>query len=256
MRELVPIFRIRSRVTGLRILNRDEKTVAWLKIEENTLPRQRGIRSGKLDNRAVIIPVRGFTKPGTALAKRLQQQGLTPAEDDLMLSVLAMLGEKPGNYSSKLDLKLDPAMRTDQAGKVILQRLLDIMLQNEAGTRTATDTEFLHDFRVAIRRTRSALSQIKDVFPKRITDRYKSEFAWLGQMTSPSRDLDVYLLTFDDYRDSLPAARAGRHRTTAQLPSSGTRRLNTRPCSRSLDSARYRRLISGLANQFLGAAGQ
>ena len=204
MRELVPIFRIRSRVTGLRILNRDEKTVAWLKIEENTLPRQRGIRSGKLDNRAVIIPVRGFTKPGKALAKRLQQQGLTPAEDDLMLSVLAMLGEKPGNYSSKLDLKLDPAMRTDQAGKVILQRLLDIMLQNEAGTRRATDTEFLHDFRVAIRRTRSALSQIKDVFPKRITDRYKSEFAWLGQMTSPSRDLDVYLLTFDDYRDSLP----------------------------------------------------
>jgi CHAD domain-containing protein len=242
MRELIPIFRIRSRVTRLRILNRDEKTVAWLMIEENTLPRQRGIRSGKLDNRAVIIPVRGFVKPCKTLAKHLQQKGLTPAENSLMLSVLAMLGETPGSYSSKLDLTLDPAMRTDQAGKLILQRLLDIMLQNEAGTRTATDTEFLHDFRVAIRRTRSALSQIKDVFPKRIIDRYKNEFAWLGQMTSRSRDMDVYLLNFNDYRDSLPAAVRP---DIEPLRSFLIRhqKAEHKALIKALDSARYGRLI-------------
>ena len=242
MRELVPIFRIRSRVTGLRILNRDEKTVAWLKIEENNLPRQRGIRSGKLDNRAVIIPVRGFAKPGKAMAKRLQQQGLIPAEDSLMLSVLAKIGEKPGSYSSKLNLKLDPAMRADQASKIILQRLLDIMLQNEAGTRKAADTEFLHDFRVAIRRTRSALSQIKAVFPTRIIDRYKREFAWLGQMTSPSRDLDVYLLNFDDYRDSLPVAVRP---DIEPLRSFLIRhqKAENKALVKVLDSARYARLI-------------
>jgi CHAD domain-containing protein len=243
MRELTPIFRIRSRVTGLRILNKDEKTVAWLNIEENTLPRQRGIRSRVLDIRAVIIPVRGFAKPGKALAKRLQLQGLTPASNSLMQSVLATLGEKPGSYSSKLDLILDPDMRTDQAGKVILQRLLDIMLQNEAGTRTATDTEFLHDFRVAIRRTRSAFSQIKDVFPKRITDRYKGEFAWLGQMTSPTRDMDVYLLNFNDYRDSLPATVRS---DIEPLRSFLTKHRNTehKTLVKALDSARYRRLIN------------
>ena len=242
MRELIPIFRIRSRVTRLRILNRDEKTVAWLMIEVNTLPRQRGIRSGKLDNRAVIIPVRGFVKPCKTLAKHLQQKGLTPAENSLMLSVLTMLGETPGSYSSKLDLTLDPAMRTDQAGKLILQRLLDIMLQNEAGTRTATDTEFLHDFRVAIRRTRSALSQIKDVFPKRIIDRYKNEFAWLGQMTSRSRDMDVYLLNFNDYRDSLPAA----VRPDIELLRSFLirhQKTEHKALIKALDSARYGRLI-------------
>ena len=242
MRELVQKFRIRSRTNTLRILNKDEKTVARLVIEENTLPRQKGVRSGKLDNRAVIIPVRGFPKPCKALAKLLQKQGLSPAEDDLMLAVLSTFGETPGSYSSKLNLKLDPDMRADQASKLILQRLLDIMLQNEAGTRTGTDTEFLHDFRVAIRRTRSALSQIKAVFPKRTVDRYKTEFAWLGQMTSPSRDLDVYLLNFDEYRDSLPAT------SQADIEPLRTflirhQKTENKNLVKALNSARYSRLI-------------
>ena len=242
MRELVPKFRIRSRTHTLRILNKDEKTVAWLVVEESTLPRQKGVRSGKLDNRAVIIPVRGFPKPCKVLAKLLQKQGLCPAEDDLMLTVLSTMGETPGSYSTKLEVQLDPAMRADEASKLILHRLLDIMLQNEAGTRTGTDTEFLHDFRVAIRRTRSALSQIKAVFPVRIVERYKTEFAWLGQMTSPSRDLDVYLLNFDEYRDSLPAA------MQADIEPLRTflikhQKIENKNLVKALNSARYRRLI-------------
>jgi CHAD domain-containing protein len=242
MRELVPKFRIRSRTHTLRILNKDEKTVAWLVYEENTLPRQKGVRSGKLGNRAVITPVRGFPKPSRDLAKLLQKQGLSPAEDDLMLTILSTLDETPGSYSSKLNLKLDPAMRADQTSKLILHRLLDIMLQNEAGTRTGTDTEFLHDYRVAIRRTRSALSQIKAVFPKRIVDRYKTEFAWLGQMTSPSRDLDVYLLNFDEYRDSLPAAMQADIEPLRKFLIKHQKTEN-KNLVKALNSARYRRLI-------------
>ena len=242
MRELVPKFRIRSNIDTLRILNKDEKTVAYLIVEKNTLQRQKGVRPGKLDDRAIIIPVKGYPKQCEQVAKHLQEQGLTPAQDDLMLATLSTIGEIPGSYSSKLNLKLDPAMRADQASKVILQRLLDIIEQNEAGTRTGSDTEFLHDFRVAIRRTRSALTQIKSAFPKQITDRYKTEFAWLGQVTSPSRDLDVYLLNFDNYRDSLPADMQAdieplrdfliRHQ-----------KLASKALVKALDSARYRRLI-------------
>ena len=242
MRELVPKLRIRSRVNTLRILNKDEKTVAYLVIEENTLPRQKGIRSGTLDNRVAVVPVKGFPKPCMEVANLLQELGLTPAQDDLMLTALSMLGETPGSYSSRLELTLDPAMRADQASKLILHRLLDIMLQNEAGTRTGTDTEFLHDFRVAIRRTRSALTQIKRVFPKRTVDRYKAEFAWLGLMTSPSRDLDVYLLNFDDYRDRLPA-----HMQADIEPLRGFlirhQKKEHRALLKALDSARYRRLV-------------
>lgn len=250
MRELVPVARIRSKVHTLRILNKDDKTVAYLTVEENTLPRQPGKRAGKLDERVVVIPVKGYPKPSREMEKILQGLGLVRTQDDLMQAALSALGKTPGDYSSKLNLQLTPAMRADQASKQILQRILDVMLQNEAGTRTGTDTEFLHDFRVAVRRTRSALTQIKAVFPQRVVDRYKTEFAWLGQVTTPSRDLDVYLLNFDEYRDSLPA---GMQDDIEPLREFLIRHQKTEHTAllKALDSARYRRLIRNWTN-FLG----
>ncbi len=243
MRELIPVARIRSVLITLRILNKNDKTVARVVLENASLIRQKGARSGKLSARATVLPIKGFVKPCKKTIKQLAALGLTPARDARLLEALSFADVTPGSYSSKLNLKLDPAMRADQAAKVITHRLLDIMLQNEAGTRAGTDSEFLHDFRVAIRRTRSALSQIKEVFPQRIVTRYKTEFAWLGQITSPSRDLDVYLLNFDDYRASLP-----RH---AQADIEPLRDFLQRHQAiehsallKALNSPRYRRLIT------------
>ena len=66
--------------------------------------------------------------------------------------------------------------------------------------------EFLHDYRTAVRRTWSALSQIPDVFPPRTTERYKEAFALLGEQTNQLRDLDVYLLSEPEYRAMFPEA--------------------------------------------------
>ena len=79
------------------------------------------------------------------------------------------------------------------------------MRQNEAGIRADWDTEFLHDFRVAIRRTRSALSQIKGVLPVDAVEHFKDAFRELGRSTNRLRDLDVYLLEEETYRAMLPA---------------------------------------------------
>lgn len=104
----------------------------------------------------------------------------------------------------KLRISVQRDERADVATRRILHPLLDAMEANEAGLRADADSEFLHDFRVAVRRTRSALGQIKGVFPTRTTERFRREFAWLGQVTGPTRDLDVHLLQFDRYRDRLP----------------------------------------------------
>ena len=61
-------------------------------------------------------------------------------------------------------------------------------------------------FRIAIRRTRSALGQIKGVFPERAVKRFVARFAWLGTITSEPRDFDVYLLGFDGLKAELPGA--------------------------------------------------
>jgi CHAD domain-containing protein len=97
-------------------------------------------------------------------------------------------------------------MRSDDAVKVILRFLMQVIEINEANIEKDLDTEFVHDFRVAIRRTRSALSQIKYVFPSRTTDRFKKDFSFVGKLSNELRDLDVYLLNEDAYKDKLPAA--------------------------------------------------
>ncbi|MFP4061199.1 MAG: CHAD domain-containing protein [Halochromatium sp.] len=101
---------------------------------------------------------------------------------------------------------LDPAQRADLATKRILRRLLATIEANVEGARQNRDSEFLHDLRVATRRTRSALSQIKGVFPESRGADFKARFAWLQQVTGPVRDLDVYLLDFPNMRQQLPAA--------------------------------------------------
>ncbi len=97
----------------------------------------------------------------------------------------------------------EPTQRGDAATKAILLRLLDELTANEIGVLQNEDTECLHDFRIAVRRTRSALGQIKGVFPDRTVQRFAPRFAWLGQITSQPRDFDVYLLGFDQLKSEL-----------------------------------------------------
>src|SRR5262249_30809347 len=65
---------------------------------------------------------------------------------------------------------------------------------------------FLHDFRVAVRRTRSLLSQIQGVFAPEIIERFAREFSWLGRLTGAPRDLDVLILTLRERQVEFPSA--------------------------------------------------
>src|ERR1019366_9397169 len=73
---------------------------------------------------------------------------------------------------------------------------LDTLEANVSGTIRDVDTEFLHDLRVAVRRTRSALKLAGDALPPGLARRFAPEFRWLGALTTPTRDLDVYLLDY------------------------------------------------------------
>ena len=77
---------------------------------------------------------------------------------------------------------------------------------NVPGTIAAIDTEFLHDLRVAVRRTRSILKLVGDALPANLAERFEPEFKWLGDLTTPVRDLDVYLLELDNMAAKLASA--------------------------------------------------
>ncbi len=202
-RALLKLIELHSRWTPYRILNQDKKTVAHLALEE-IRPAQ-GKTVPILASYLWLQPVRGYTKICRDIVKHLEEAGFSvPKKEDIYFNAMTAAGKSPGDYSSKLTIELEPAMRSDAATKIILRYLLQIMKINEAHLEKNLDTEFLHDFRVAIRRTRSALGQIKSVFPKNMTDQFKKDFSFMGKLSNRLRDIDVYLLKEDAYRSMLP----------------------------------------------------
>jgi CHAD domain-containing protein len=197
MRALLPVCLLDYEAYQLNIINKDAKTILRLLIEDY----------GQCNNIVLLQPVKGYDKAAEHMTELLTTKlGLTVTEQPVLLAALQFQGRKPKDYSSKLNINLDPEMRADIAGKYIYSHLLNAIKANEQGTIANTDSEFLHDFRVAVRRTRAGLSQIKGILPVATSAYYADFFSWLGQITGPTRDLDVYLLSFEHYKSSLPAS--------------------------------------------------
>ena len=106
------------------------------------------------------------------------------------------------------------------------------------GIKNDIDTEFLHDFRVAIRRTRSVLGQMKAVFPADVTARFQKDFAYVGNMTNRVRDLDVYLLRKGPHSPPARAVRADIEPLLRTL-AAGKEQKNVAYLVRRLDSKTY-----------------
>ena len=91
------------------------------------------------------------------------------------------------------------------ARAAVARVLLSFLGELEAavdGTVDDVDIEFLHDLRVAVRRSRSAVKLLGDVLPPALVAWVTPELKLLGDLTTPSRDLDVLL-------QELPAMSAG-----------------------------------------------
>ena len=84
--------------------------------------------------------------------------------------------------------------------------MLMIARSNEAGIRSDLDTEFLHDYRICIRKIRSALGLINGVYAEEETLRVRTILRDLACETNRLRDLDVYLLAREEYMGLLPPA--------------------------------------------------
>jgi CHAD domain-containing protein len=103
-------------------------------------------------------------------------------------------------YSTSLILRLDPEISAEQVLKEIILRLLEIMRQNTAGCIRGRDTEYMHDYRVAIRKIRVALKQLRQLEPQAAISDYMSFFSTLGRLSNPVRDLDVFMLQLEAYQ--------------------------------------------------------
>ena len=200
VRALIPVARATSVLREQRALDGDGKTVARVAVDQMsvTLP-----AAAALPSRLTVRPVRGYQAQASRLAGLLAAlPGVTAGGPAPLEAALAAGGRRAGDYSGRIDVDLAPGMPARAAVALVLTALLDTLEANVPGTIADTDTEFLHDLRVAVRRTRSALKLAGTALPAGARARFAPEFKWLGDLTTLTRDLDVYLL-------ELPAMTAG-----------------------------------------------
>jgi CHAD domain-containing protein len=210
-RALLPIVKAASMVSVNRLLNADGKTVARLVEDHVTVtaptPSAAGGITAELPPRLAVAEVRGY--PGQARKAMILLSGVpgvSHASQSVFTAALTALGRHPADYSSSVEAEITATMPAPVAVARLLLRLLDTLELNVDGVLRDIDTEFLHDLRVAVRRTRSAIKLLGEVLPTNLAEHFKGEFKWLGDVTTPVRDLDVHLLGFDALTGQLVAA--------------------------------------------------
>jgi CHAD domain-containing protein len=198
MRALTPIARVRSRLLPVNVLDDVGKIVVRLRAEE---PMALSGGDGKLTlrPRLHVIAVRGYDAEFDLVLKLLTGDvGLQHAPRPILDDAVEALGGTIGGTSSKLRITLDPGDRADAAAAAILRRLLDVIALNLPGTLTDVDSEFLHDLRVAVRRSRALQRELRGVFAPEPLRVFRGGFRELQALTGPTRDLDVQLLEFGE----------------------------------------------------------
>jgi CHAD domain-containing protein len=206
-RALLPIVRVVSSVSVTRLLNADGKTVARLVADRLKVVSAAADTTAELPLRLGITEVRGYPGQARRAAGLLAGvPGVSHASQSELIAALTALGRHPADYTSGVEAEITAAMPASVAVARLLLRLLDTMELNVDGVLRDIDTEFLHDFRVAVRRSRSAIKLLGEVLPAELAGHYATEFKWLGDVTTPIRDLDVHLLGFDAMAEQLAAA--------------------------------------------------
>jgi CHAD domain-containing protein len=205
-----------STVRVTRLLNADGKTVARLVADRSTVtaapvtadPATGAVAvTAELPLRLAVREVRGY--PGQARKAAALLAGVPGAShvsQSVFAAALYALGRHPEDYSGGVDAEITAQLPASVAVARLLLRLLDTVELNVDGVLRDIDTEFLHDLRVAVRRTRSAIKLLGAALPARLAKQYGAEFKWLGDMTTPVRDLDVHLLGFGALTGQLLAA--------------------------------------------------
>jgi CHAD domain-containing protein len=209
-RALLPAVRAVSTISVTRLLNADGKTVVRLIADRCTVSdpaagNAEANAAAELPPRLAVAEVRGYPGQARRAAALLAAvPGASPATRSLLGSARGALHLTPP--AGGVDAGITAPMPASAAVARLLLRLLDTVELNLDGVLRDLDTEFLHDLRVAVRRTRSAIKLLGRVLPADLAAEYAAEFKWLGDVTTPTRDLDVHLLGFAAMADGLQAA--------------------------------------------------
>jgi CHAD domain-containing protein len=168
---LVAASTIRSGLYSFGKLDDEDKTVVRVLLDCSSM-----LDGSSSTSTVEVQPRRGYDEEARILVKELSK-GLKPEKKR---SAPAPSG--PGSAS--------------QAWRGALRSMAEVMNSTFAGMVAGGDNEFLHDFRIAVRRTRVLLHEAEGIMAEERRAHFAEEFKWLGEITTPTRDADVHLEDF------------------------------------------------------------
>ncbi len=205
IRAFIKLCAVDALMDSYRILDENEKTIAVLTSESLCIVDHHV--QEPFTHFFALSPYRGYEDEMAQVEKSLMNNkdiDRTFEFRDRFKLMMLTAGHTVQGYSSKIGLTLDPDAPIRESAQRLLQFTFSVMRLNEAGIKKNIDSEFLHDYRVAIRRTHSILKQLKSVFDAGETAYYLNIFRELGKQTNELRDRDVYLLQQATYLHYLP----------------------------------------------------
>jgi len=206
VRELKPRIKLRINRRYYAVVDKHDKVVVRLYIDKHWYKPSR-LRADKLlAKRLTIKPVKGFAKKHQKFMALLQTLNLLQTQDNAMKLALAAQGEAAGEYTTRTTLWLDPDMHAEEPFRLILMRLLEIMQLNTSGCIEGIDTEFLHDYRDAIKKSHFAMKCLVDLDHKALGANYQDLFSGIDELTAPVRKLDVFMHALSDYQQEMDQA--------------------------------------------------
>lgn len=149
----------------------------------------------------VLQGLRGYDESLDALQRRVLELGAVPFDGNALYSRL--FPKRPA-YDPKPEIPIAGDETAFDAANKIIATHLPIARTNEPGIIADHDTEFLHDYRIQLRKIRSVISLFKGIYDDAQTTDLKTRFSALMAPSGPLRDLDVYLLERHSYYALLP----------------------------------------------------
>ncbi len=204
IRALIPCVDVEREKHFFHLLNKDEKIIMRLCLELNSCTYKGRVQ--ETGGCIRLYGLRGYEKIYHRLRQMFIEKGLPEScgEDFLLQQALAVRKRRPLDYSSKFSVTLDDRENISEAARDIFLILAGNMAENLPGVMQDWDIEFLHEFRVALRRSRSLLSSLKKMMPADECGEMLEGLKAIGTATGPLRDLDVYLLEQGAFQALLP----------------------------------------------------
>lgn len=194
-RALLDLGSVAGTVSHVYIVNASEKTIG-VALELNLSGSHRFLR---------FSPLKGYAPRMTDV---IRAADLTRPTDPIEIVELlaSQRGRHPFDYDTHLQLPMTKDDTLQSAHRQIVPVLCRTMAANRRGIEEQIDTEFLHDYRVALRRLRSYVREA-GIFTTALAKEsvvHGIDAVW--DASGEARDLDVFLARHRRYRSVVPQA--------------------------------------------------